>query len=89
MTEELKIRLVIRKNSAGTLFPVLMITSLNTTEQHFGDRSPIESLGKLTFLHVNLAPIDALWTISFRMEANGVTPMPPPTSTAMSYLYQS
>ena len=30
-----------------------------------------------------------LFTMSLRMEANGVTPIPPPTSTATSYWYQS
>ena len=43
-----------------------------------------------TFLHGNLrSAILDLWTMSFKMEANGVTPIPPPTNTATSYLYQS
>lgn len=43
-----------------------------------------------TFLHGNLrSAILDLWTMSFKMEANGVTPIPPPTNMATSYLYQS
>ena len=46
---------------------------------------------KYTFLHLilNMFLMDDMKTKSFRIDAYGVTPIPPPTSTETSYLYQS
>ena len=43
----------------------------------------------LTFWQEMRAPVRDLKAMSLRMEAKGVTPMPPPTKTATSHEYQS
>ena len=40
-------------------------------------------------MQANVEFKDPLWAISFKIDANGVTPIPPPTKTDTSKRYQS
>lgn len=60
----------------------------SSSRRHLG-RALVFQMLPLTFLHSSLEFMEDLKTRSLRMDAKGVTPMPPPTSTDTSNLFHS